>query len=136
MRYTNDELQHALEQLNKEQFPMGAFLGALIGGTLAVGIFIVLSFMSAFFIWMIILPSLTVGLFSGFTGRIHEFKYRIIPGTIAALVHIGCMLTFFKIHLLFLFLTPISFFGATWLSKRKLNNIQHSAIWAKNHKLI
>ena len=132
-RFSDEEIRAAYDQLVREQSPVSAVIGAVIGAMPASAILFVFVSMGGTFLWLLFLPAAIVGYTAGYTGRVYEFKYRVIPGIIAAIIHALGLLVLFQNHMFYLVTLPLSFGVAVYLCKRKLDTLQEAAIWAKKY---
>ena len=128
MKHSNEEMEAALLVLYKNEKPIYAFLGALIGGAVGISFFVFFSAMDAIIVFMLAVPPICIGLFARFTGSVFKIKHRLPIGVIGAIVHIaGCYLL--QLSPLAYILTPVAFGIAMQLSKIKLNRVQSYALY-------
>ncbi|MFT7561389.1 MAG: hypothetical protein ACI93R_003315 [Flavobacteriales bacterium] len=132
-RFNKEEIIKAYSDLEQEQSPKGALLGAILGAVPAAGLFYLFTLMGGTLLWLIFLPAALIGFQSAYLGKTFEFKYRLIPALIASLVHAIGLLIIFQTHSFFLITLPLSFGVAFYFSKRKFDNLQETAMWQKKH---
>ncbi|MEM7422051.1 MAG: hypothetical protein AAF364_20415 [Pseudomonadota bacterium] len=126
MRFTDEEMIAALQELNAKQKPMQGLFGAIIGAFVGFVFYLFISQMGAAIIIMLAVPPASIGLFARFTGQMYSLKYRLPVGAIGALLHIfGCYML--GLTPLAYILTPVAFIIAVTLSKVKLERVH---IWA------
>ncbi|RVT48176.1 hypothetical protein EMM73_02470 [Rheinheimera sediminis] len=131
MRYSNEEMENALAEINRNQKPVLAFIASLIGAVPAMGMYFFFAQMGGVLYLMLALPPAFVGLFARFVGRTYKAKHRISVGIVGALVHVaGCLLLQFN-PLIYL-LAPVAFFIAMSVAKIKLKHIHGLAIIQAN----
>ena len=127
MRYSNEEMENAFAEINRNQKSVLAFIASLIGAVPAIGMYFFFAQMGGVLYLMLALPPAIVGLFARFVDRTYKAKHRISVGIVGALVHVaGCLLLQFN-PLIYL-LTPVAFFIAMSVAKIKLEHIHGLAI--------
>lgn len=127
MRYSKEEMERALAEINSNQKPVLAFFASLIGAMPAITMYLFFAQMGGAIYLMLVLPPAFVGLFARFVGRTYKIKHRISVGIVGASVHvIGCLLLLFN-PLIYL-LTPVAFVIAMSVAKIKLERIHSDAI--------
>jgi len=132
-RFEKEEIIEAYNELVKSQSVKKAIVGALLGSLPALLLYVIFLFMGGILLWFIFIPSALVGFFAADFGKTFEFKYRLIPGFIAMVVHALGILVLFPIHVFFLVTLPLIFGVAVFFSKRKLDNLQETALWQHKH---
>lgn len=135
-RFSEEEIAAAYQILKTEQSPAGAVLGALLGVIPAAAVFGVFAWMGGTLSWLLFLPAGLIGFQSGYLGRTYEMKYRVIPAVIAVIIHAVGLLFIFQTHPIFLATLPLSFIVAMYFSKRKLSNVQDTALWKVKNGVI
>jgi hypothetical protein len=127
LRFSQEEMLEALDEINKNQKPLLAFFAALVGAVPAIVLYFFFAQMGGVLYIMLALPPALVGLFARFVGRTYKAKHRISVGFVGALVHvIGCVLLEFN-PLIYL-LTPVAFGIAMVVSKIKLDRVHEWAL--------
>lgn len=127
LKYSTEELEAALAEVNKNANPIYAFIGAVIGALPAIAVFFFYGEMGAVFYIMLALPPLIIGFFAKYTGRTYEISHRISVGVVGAIVHILCCYLFQASPLIYL-LAPAAFAIAFTTAKVKLDEIQNWAV--------
>lgn len=127
MRYSNEEMEGALAEINSNQKPVLAFFASLVGAVPAIAMYLFFAQMGGAIYLMLAVPPAFIGLFARFVGRTYKAKHRIPVGIVGAFVHIiGCLLLQFS-PLIYL-LTPVAFMIAMSVAKIKLERIHSQAI--------
>jgi VIT1/CCC1 family predicted Fe2+/Mn2+ transporter len=127
LRYSNEEMEKALAEINRNQKPVLAFFASLVGAVPAIAMYFFFAQMGGVLYLMLALPPAFVGLFGRFVGRTYKIKHRVSVGIVGAFVHIiGCLLLQFN-PLIYL-LTPVAFLIAMSVAKIKLERIHSLAI--------
>jgi uncharacterized membrane protein HdeD (DUF308 family) len=127
LRFSKEEMLEALDEINKNQKPLLAFLAALVGAVPAIALYFFFAQMGGVLYVMLAIPPALVGVFARFVGRTYKAKHRISVGFIGALVHvIGCVLLEF--NPLIYVLTPVAFGIAMVVSKIKLERVHEWAL--------
>lgn len=130
MRYSQEEMKTAYNNVMKKCKPMGAIFGALVGTIPALAIYISFVFMNVNGpIWILcIFPPAVIGMFSRFVGRTFRPEHRIPTGLIGAITHIlGCYIL--GSGIIFYLLAPINFAIAMIVAKTKLSEVEEWAIY-------
>lgn len=135
-RFSEEEIAAAYQVLKSEQSPTGAVLGALLGVIPAAAVFGIFAWMGGTLIWLLFLPAGLIGFQSAYLGRTYAMKYRIIPAVIAVLIHATGLLFIFQTQAFYLVTLPLSFIVAMVFSKRKLSNVQETALWKVKNGVI
>lgn len=127
MKYSNEELEKAFLEINKNANPWLAFFGALIGAVPGLAIYIIYDAMGGILYIMLALSPMIVGFFAKFVGRTYTIKHRLSVGIVGSLVHIaGCY--YLQFSPLLYVLTPTAFAISFTLSKVKLDKRQSWAV--------
>ena len=127
MRFSQEEMLEALDEINKKQKPLLAFFAALVGAIPAVALYFFFAQIGGVLYVMLAIPPAIVGLFARFVGRTYKAKHRVSVGAVGVLVHIiGCVLLEFN-PLIYL-LTPVAFGVAMVVAKIKLERVHEWAL--------
>lgn len=131
MKYSLEEMEEALKQLDANAKPMLGLTGALIGFMPAIAVLWVMAHMQLILIVMLAIPPFIIGYFAKFLGRCYRAKHRLAAATLGAICHvIGCYLL--GISILFYILTPVAFAVAMVTAKIKLQDIHELAFIQKD----
>ena len=127
MKYTEEELIEAYNEVYEEEKPFTALLAGLIGAFPAAAMFVFFAFMGGILIWFIFIPAFFIGIFARFAAKPVRFSALAPLGVIAFVLHIlGCLFLGFPPPIYIL--APISAGIAMFTGKRKLTYIQELAI--------
>lgn len=127
MKYTEEELVDAYNDVYEKEKTITTILAGLIGVLPAAAAFVFFGLMGGILIWFIFIPAFFIGIFARFAGKPVRFIALLPLGVIAFLLHLlGCFFLGFSppIYLL----APISAGIAMFTGKRKLTHIQRFAI--------
>lgn len=127
MRFSKQEMQEALKEINQNEKPLMTIIGALIGVVPAIIMYYYFSKMGGVLFLMLAIPPFIVGMFSRVLGCAYKLKYRIPVGVIGACIHIfGCW--YLGLSPLVYLLAPVAFTIALMISKVKLSPVHEWAI--------
>jgi len=128
-KFSNEELKMALNELDDQQSIKGVIIGSLIGLIPAGGLFYLFGEMGGILVWLLFSPAAIIGWQAAYLGRAYKFKYRIVPGIFALVLHLGVTFFVFEMNPIMLLTAPLSFGVAAYFGKRKLTSIYETAIW-------
>ena len=128
MRYTQEEMQLAYDDISRKTKPMGAIFGALVGVIPALALYLFFSVIGGHYLLLLIIPPAVIGFFARFVGRTYKLSHRIPVGLIGAIVHIiGCYIMGGSV--IVYALTPVAFGISVIVAKTKLEEVHEWALY-------
>ncbi len=129
MKYSQEELQQAWQELRSKQSMLSGTMAALIMCLPCLLMYAFLStIMQLALLWLLLLPPLLVGLAARYAGRLFSLSARLPTAVIAGALHCSAVWLFFGWGLLIVLLAPVAAGAALAVSKIRLNRLQQHAV--------
>ncbi|MEO0576784.1 MAG: hypothetical protein AAF004_15105 [Pseudomonadota bacterium] len=123
--------EYVSDVMARQSIP-GVLFGSAIGAVVGAMLFATFGGMGATLVVLLLLPAAVVGFGAKFVGQPIGWKLRLIPATVALILHgLGSYLLFPSA--IAIGLTPVSFAIAWYFSKAAMSQLEEKALWRQKH---
>ncbi|MFV7760565.1 hypothetical protein ACNPKZ_08400 [Shewanella algae] len=117
------------QNMRRQQSQPKALLGALLGATLAVWLFLFMASSNSTLVWLYMLPAVAVGLGARWQGKCFEWQLLLPVPLITLLLYSLALWLLLRFHASDLLIVPLCCGISLYCARRSLTSTEQSALW-------